>query len=209
MTKIFRLCLLSLLLVSGCGGTDPEKASRLVDLTLSHGLLTPSFSSKIGSYTATVGEDVDSITVTVSAADLDTFVLINGVEVSPVQGSRTISLSLGANTITINTFYYEYPSMPGEQKYVVIVTRQAGSWSVGGTVSGLTGVLSLENNGDDELVLTDDGPFAFALPLLDGDSYDVIITSQPAGQTCDVVNPQGAVTGAAVSNITVTCVDTP
>lgn len=55
--------------------------------------------------------------------------LINGVEVSAVQGSRTIPLSLGANTIT------------------------------------------------------DDGPFAFALALLDGDSYDVIITSQPAGQT--------------------------
>jgi hypothetical protein len=209
MTIIIRLCLLSLVLLSGCGGTDPEKASRLVDLTLSQGLLIPTFSSYIGAYTASVGEDVDSITVTVTAADSETHVLINGVEVSPNQGSSTIPLNLGANTVTVFAFYYDYGSLPGEQTYVLVVTRQAGSWSVGGTVSGLTGVLGLQNNGVDALVLTEDGPFSFAIPLPDADSYDIIVTAQPVGQTCSIANAQGAVAGAAIDNITVNCINTP
>ena len=135
-------------------------------------------------------------------------VKINEVFLNEPSGSLDVPLNLGANTITVAvTAFKNYDTKTRND--VVIVTRQARSWSVGGTVSGLTGVLSLQNNVVDELVLTDDGPFAFALPLLDGDSYDVIITAQPTGQTCNVVNAQGAVTGAAISDVTVTCVDTP
>jgi hypothetical protein len=209
MNMLSRVCLVALVLLSGCDNTDPDKASRLVNLTLSQGVLTPDFSSNVTSYTALVGQDVESVTVTVTAADSDTVVFINGTEVSPNQGSHEIPLNLGSNTITIYSFYVDYATQPGEKTYVVVVTRQAGSWSVGGTLSGLSGVLALENNGTDELVLTGDGPFAFAAPLPDGDSYDVIVTAQPAGQTCNITNAQGAITGAAVSNIAVECLNTP
>jgi hypothetical protein len=136
-------------------------------------------------------------------------VLINGVEVSPNQGSRSIPLNLGANTITVNSFYVDFATTPGEQTYVLIVTRQAGSWSVGGTVTGLAGVLGLQNNGTDERLLTLNGPFTFAVPLPDGDSYDIVVTDQPAGQTCSVTNARGAVSGGAVSDIAVECINTP
>ena len=211
MNMLSRVCLLSLVLLSGCGGTDPDKASRLVDLTISAGLLTPTFSSMVGGYSATVGEDVESITVTATAADSDTLVWINGQEAEERQTSRIVSLALGKNTITIKTFYIDYSTVyeSGEKTYVVVVTRQEGSWSVGGSVSGLAGVLGLQNNGSDELVLTDDGPFAFAVPLPNADSYDVIVTAQPVGQTCSVTNAQGAISGAAVSDIAVECINTP
>lgn len=211
MNMLFRVFLLSLVLLSGCGGTDPDKASRLIDLTISAGLLTPTFSSKVGGYAATVGEDVESITVTATAADSDTLVRINSLVAEQRQTSRIVSLAMGRNTITIKTIYIDYGGSisDNEKTYVVVVTRQEGSWSVGGSVSGLTGVLSLQNNGSDELVLTDDGPFAFAVPLPNADSYDVIVTAQPAGQTCSVTNAQGAISGAAVSDIAVECINAP
>jgi hypothetical protein len=208
MARFTRLCLLGLVLLSGCDSGFTEQDISLANLSLSAGQLAPAFSSTVTSYTALVGEDVSVITVTATAAESYALLKINEVFVNEPSGSLDVPLNLGANTITVAvTAFKNYDTKT--RNYVVIVTRQAGSWSVGGTVSGLTGVLSLQNNGVDEIVLTDDGAFAFALPLLDGDSYDVIITAQPTGQTCNVVNAQGAVTGAAISNVTVTCVDTP
>jgi hypothetical protein len=208
VTQFTRLCWLGLVLLSGCDSGISEQDTSLADLTLSAGQLKPAFSSRINSYTALVGEDVSVITVTVAAAESYTLVKINDVFLNSSSGSLDVPLNLGANTVTVEvTAFKNYDTKTG--RTVVIVTRQAGSWSVGGTVSGLTGVLSLQNNGGDELVLTGDGPFAFAVPLPDGDSYDVIIAAQPTGQTCNLLNAQGAVNSAAISNITVICIDTP
>lgn len=207
MTQFTRLCLLGFVLLSGCDSGFSEQDTRLANLSLSAGQLEPAFSSTVTSYTALVGEDMSVITVTVVPVDSYALVKINGYFLNEPSAGLDVPLNLGANTITVAVSAFKNYDIK-TRNYVVIVTRQAGSWSVGGTVSGLTGVLRLQNNGVDELVLTDDGAFAFALPLPDGDSYDVTITSQPTGQTCDVVNARGAVTGAAISNIAVTCVNT-
>jgi hypothetical protein len=209
MISTSRIALLSLFLLAACDPYyDEDTVSQLSDLTLSAGQLNPPFSSTVHVYTAVVGEDVDAITVSAVAADSYAVLKINDVELGSDQGSAVVPLNLGRNTIKVYVMlwvYSEYDTWLNS----VIVTRQAGSWSVGGTVSGLTGVLSLQNNGGDELVLTGDGPFAFAVPLPDGDSYDIIVTAQPAGQTCSITNAQGAVAGAAIDNIAVTCINTP
>ena len=206
MTGFKRFCLLLLVLLSGC---DPDQyaSANLADLSLSAGQLDPVFSSSVVSYTAFVGDDVGTITVTVTAAASNALVLINSVEVGSTNGSTQVTLARGSNTITIyvinSTLSYDFNS----KTYEVVVTRLASSYSVGGSVSGLDGTLTLQNNGADDLVLDADGSFAFALAVADGDDYNVTVSVQPATQTCSVNNALGVVIGARVDNIDVQCVD--
>ena len=82
-----------------------------------------------------------------------------------------------------------------------------GSYTVGGSVSGMTGTgLVLRNNGGDDLSVTANGPFIFATPVADGAGYLVTIKSQPAGQTCSAGNGAGTISGVAITAVNVTCV---
>ncbi len=81
-------------------------------------------------------------------------------------------------------------------------------FTVGGAMSGLTGSVTLKNNGVDTLVRTTNGGFTFATPLLTGSAYAVTLSSQPAGQTCTVANGSGTIAAANVTNVTVTCSNT-
>ena len=81
----------------------------------------------------------------------------------------------------------------------------ASSYTVGGTVTGLSGTLVLENNGGDALTLTADGPFTFDTALEDGDAFDVSIATQPAGETCSVTGGSGTIAGADETGVSVTC----
>ena len=77
--------------------------------------------------------------------------------------------------------------------------------AVGGTVSGLAGTVVLQNNGSDNLNLIADGGFTFPGAVAEGGTYNVSILTQPANQTCSVVNGTGTVSSADVSNVNVTC----
>jgi hypothetical protein len=82
-------------------------------------------------------------------------------------------------------------------------------YSVGGTVSGLSGQgLMLQNNGGDTLAVAANGGFTFHSLLLPGNSYNVVVTSQPSTptQTCAVTQGIGTVSSGNVSNIAVVCV---
>lgn len=80
------------------------------------------------------------------------------------------------------------------------------SFSIGGTVSGLTGTVVLQNNGADNLSISASGPFTFANRLGNGASYNVTVLTQPAGHTCTVSNGSGFVgTAYGSSNVAVTC----
>ncbi len=81
------------------------------------------------------------------------------------------------------------------------------SYNVGGTLTGLVGTVVLENNGGDDLSLTSNGAFTFANGLADGAAYDVTVAGQPSGQSCSVAHGSGAIAGANVSDIVVTCID--
>jgi len=84
------------------------------------------------------------------------------------------------------------------------------TYFIGGTVSGLTRAgLVLQNNVGDDLPIAADGTFQFATPILDGSDYDVTIRVQPPGQNCTVSNGSGIVPSANVTDVSITCVDTP
>lgn len=87
----------------------------------------------------------------------------------------------------------------------VAVSCTTQSYLVGVSVSGVSGSLTLRNNGGDDLVVTGSGSYAFATPLLHGSSYAVTVATQPVGQQCAVTNGSGTINGADVSTISVSC----
>ena len=90
----------------------------------------------------------------------------------------------------------------------VSVTCEAQLFTIGGTVSGLSGgTVTLANNGGDGLDLSADGGFTFVTAVPDGSPYDVSVIAQPAGQLCTVAGGTGSVSGANVTDVLVTCVD--
>lgn len=80
------------------------------------------------------------------------------------------------------------------------------TYSVGGAVSGLTGSVTLQNNGGDDIIKTTNDGFTFPAQA-DGSAYAVTVSSQPTGQTCEVTNDSGTIATADVTNVAVTCVD--
>lgn len=77
---------------------------------------------------------------------------------------------------------------------------------MGGTVSGLTGTLVLQDNNSDSLTITANGTFNFASKVASGSSYSVTVLNHPVGQGCSVVNSTGTIAQANVSNVIITCV---
>ena len=82
----------------------------------------------------------------------------------------------------------------------------AAAFTVGGTLSGLTGAapVKLALNGGAPLPLGATGSFMFATALPSGSNYAVTIDTQPAGQTCTITNGSG-VLAANVTGVTVAC----
>jgi hypothetical protein len=86
------------------------------------------------------------------------------------------------------------------------VTCATGRFSIGGTVSGLTGTgLVLQNNGGNDLPISGDGPFTFENRLVDDATYAVVVRTQPSGQNCIVRNSTGTIRGANASDVEVAC----
>ena len=79
------------------------------------------------------------------------------------------------------------------------------TFTVGGTVSGLTGSVVLKDNGSDALTLSTNGSFTFSVALTSGSGYSVSVAGQPVGQTCSVTNGAGTISNANVDNVAVTC----
>jgi hypothetical protein len=84
-------------------------------------------------------------------------------------------------------------------------------YKVGGTLAGLEGNgLVLTNNAGDDLVLNaaNNGAFAFATTVASGGAYEVAVKTQPNGvanEKCTVTSGAGAVAGADVTSVQVTC----
>ena len=77
-------------------------------------------------------------------------------------------------------------STPSSQSSTPPPTTQ---YSIGGSVSGLSGTgLVLQDNGADNLTVSQNGSFTFVTKVNSGSAYDVTVMTQPSGQTCAVAN---------------------
>ncbi|HSW40462.1 MAG TPA: hypothetical protein VLL97_13315, partial [Acidobacteriota bacterium] len=79
------------------------------------------------------------------------------------------------------------------------------TYTVGGTVSGLSGTVVLQKNGGGTLNLSANGSFTFSARLNNEAAYSVTISAHPPGQTCTVTNGSGTIAAAIITNVRVAC----
>ena len=79
------------------------------------------------------------------------------------------------------------------------------SYSIGGTITGLTASgLVLQNNGGDDLTV-DTGATSFTFPTRVIGAYAVTVKTQPTGLSCAVSSGSGTAT-TDISNVSITCI---
>ena len=101
---------------------DVVLSNQLSGLALSSGTLSPSFDTSTTEYTASVPNEVSSVTVTPSiVSNSGATVTVNGTQVTPGSPSEPIALAVGANTITTTVTYDDQVSTT----YTKTVTRAA------------------------------------------------------------------------------------
>ena len=85
----------------------------------------------------------------------------------------------------------------------------SSNYTVGGSVTGLTGTLQLALNQSNQPLTVTSGATTFSFPvgIPQGTNYRVTVASQPTGQTCIVTNGGTIMESANVTSVTVTCVD--
>ena len=95
----------------------------------------------------------------------------------------------------------------------VQVTCTTNTYTMGGTVSGLSGTgLVLRDNGGNNLTVSANGSFTFTAALASGTAYSVTVFSQPSSpaQTCVVTaGGSGTVASANVTSVVVACTTLP
>jgi len=90
---------------------------------------------------------------------------------------------------------------------VQVACGAPGNYTIGGTVSGLSGTgLVLQNNGGNNLPISANGSFTFTTPVASGSTYNVTVLTEPSSpaQTCVLTNGSGTA-NANVTNVQVAC----
>ena len=161
--------------------------------------------------TYTVGGTVSGLIGTVTLQN-------NGSNSTPISGSSftfstpiaegsaysvTVSAQPATQTCTVSN---GSGTMGGANVTNVTVTCSTNTYTVGGTISGLTGTVTLQNNGANSTSISISGGFTFSIPVADGGNYNVTVQTQPLEQTCNVTNGSGTITSSNVTNVSVNCV---
>ncbi len=91
---------------------------------------------------------------------------------------------------------------------VAVTCNSGATFTIGGTISGLTrtGLVLLDNGGDNLTISAGQASFTFATPLPSGGTYNVTVSAsgQPSPEFCSVTNGSGNA-GANVKNVDVSC----
>jgi hypothetical protein len=93
----------------------------------------------------------------------------------------------------------------------VVVTCSQSAFGISGSISGLngTGLVLANGSGNTVSVLANATTFSLPTAVANGSSYALTVATQPAGLVCAVSNGSGTISGAAVTNVSVTCSDQP
>jgi 6-phosphogluconolactonase (cycloisomerase 2 family) len=148
-------------------------------------------------------------------------------------GGNNLSVSAGATTFTFGaaitsggTYNVTGLSQPSSPTQTCAVTNASGtvtnadvtsvriscttsSYTIGGTISGLTGAgLALQDNGGNNLSVSAGATsFTFTAPIATGGNYNVTVLTQPSNptQSCAVANGGGTVPNANITSVQITC----
>ena len=112
-------------------------------------------------------------------------------------GSSSTTTSTTPSTSTTTPSTTTTPTTP--------TTTTTTSYTISGTVSGLTGSgLVLANGTDTVSVPSGATTFTFTNPVASGGAYAVTVQTQPSGESCTVSNGSGTA-NSTVSNVTISC----
>lgn len=193
-TSCFIACAIAFVSLTGCGGGGGHKASG------------PTY----------------ALSVTVTGMSGSGLILSNGGDSLPVSanGSSTFPTRLPVGA-TYSVAVATQPLTPSQTCVVanatgtvasadvsgIAVTCTTNAFAIGGTVTGLSGTLVLQNNGGDDLSLNVNGPFTFTTGVKSGAPYSVVVATQPNSppQRCLVDSGAGAVGNGTVTSVTVEC----
>ena len=123
--------------------------------------------------------------------------IVYNVEISTQPSSQICSVSGGSGTVS-----------GGDVTSIAVTCASIPTYTIGGTVSGLTGSglkLSLNGNAQTLDVASGATSFQFANPVADGTHYTVEVITQPTGLTCAASSNSGDVTGGNVTNVSIVC----
>jgi 6-phosphogluconolactonase (cycloisomerase 2 family) len=112
------------------------------------------------------------------------------------QPSQTCSVAHGSGTVS------------GTDVTNVAVTCTTNTYTIGGTVTGLSGSgLALANNGANNFTVSGNGAFTFTTSVASGGTYAVTVAAQPTNppQTCALANASGTVASTNITNVAVNC----
>lgn len=179
-------------LLAGCGGGDD--GSLVLQATI-YGLAKPGLVLTSGSQEVTV-------TPSGSAAMTVTFPNLieedSTIDVKIKTPATASKCTVDAKTVGLKANYYTARQ--------VVINCTTDSYTLGGTIAGLTGEGLILNNGDQQFApAAGSSTFVFKNPVADGANYGVTVLQQPAGQVCTIANNVGTMPSGAVSNIAVTC----
>jgi hypothetical protein len=188
--------LVGLLLLIGCGGSGggstPVRTPYNVEGTVS-GLS--------GSGLVLQNNGADNLPITGNGVFTFAAAMVSGnpfnvtVLTQPTDPAQTCTVVNGSGTIS------------SADITKVAVTCSTNAYTIGGTISGLSGLgLVLQNNGGDDLSLNAERTsFTFPRAVASGGQYSVTVLSQPSGQTCLVTRGSGTVGSANVMDVAVAC----
>ncbi|MDD5527723.1 MAG: InlB B-repeat-containing protein [Patescibacteria group bacterium] len=116
------------------------------------------------------------------------------------------SVSVGTSSATY-TFTNITANHTISATFGIVSTPPATTYTIGGTISGLSGTVVLQNNGKDDKTISATGSFTFSTATTTGSGYSVTVLTNPSGQTCTVSSGSGTVSGANITAVTVACAD--
>jgi hypothetical protein len=90
----------------------------------------------------------------------------------------------------------------------VAVSCATATYTLGGSVLGLTGTGLVLTDGAEDLPISSTGMFTFTLPIASGAMYAVTVKTQPSTGPCSVVGGTGTVGTGNVTTIVVNCSST-
>ncbi len=145
-----------------------------------------------GSDTLAVGSGASSFTMPTAAAYTSAYAVT--VQAQPT--GLTCSVSNGADT------------MGSAAVTNVAVTCSANTYTVGGTISGLTasGLVLLDNGVDATTISANATQFTMNTGAAYGSAYDITVQTPPTGLVCSVSNGTSTMGAADVASVGIACV---
>lgn len=86
-----------------------------------------------------------------------------------------------------------------------VFPSEPSRFRVGGTITGLSGSVTLELNGTEKLIRSENGPFSFESQVEDQSEFAVRVMEVPPDESCTLKSELGVVNGRNVDSVQLNC----